>query len=219
MKKKNQQFAPPGFEPAPRLPPSPNGRPYGTGPSDYCRDYHGKLMVQKYFSLPFTPFEPCGAVFIMNSKIHLRKNSLNEYFKAIPHSLRVYSLSGFTTAVLSVSNLSRQGIPATCRVGHCCVCSPLLFASERLRDSPGNLACVASAWKQWAQERTDPSACHAVTGDSPKYNKQRMNKISHSRWLTSCVAQKPKMHDDIIELVYGLLLGNCGYQTDRKKDL
>ena len=24
------------------------------------------------------------------------------------------------------------------------------------------------------------------------------------------------MHDDIIELVYGLLLGNCGYQTDRK---
>ena len=55
----------------------------------------------------------------MNSKIHLRKNSLNEYFKAISHSFRVYSLPGFTTAVLSVSNLSRQGIPATCRVGHC----------------------------------------------------------------------------------------------------
>ena len=29
-----------------------------------------KLIVLKYFSLPFTLFEPYGAVFIMNSKIH-----------------------------------------------------------------------------------------------------------------------------------------------------
>ena len=43
-----------------------------------------------------------------------------------------------------------------------------------------------------------------------------MNKKSlHGR-----VAWKPKMHDDVhlasLLFVYGLLLGNCGYQTDRK---
>ena len=37
-------------------------------------------------------------VFIMNSKIHLRKNSSNEYLKTISHYFRVYSLSGFTQA-------------------------------------------------------------------------------------------------------------------------
>ena len=54
-----------------------------------------KLIALKYLSLLFTLFEPYGAVFIMNSKIHLRKNSSNEYFKTISHYLRVYSLSGF----------------------------------------------------------------------------------------------------------------------------
>ena len=61
-----------------------------------------KIIVLKYFSLPFTLFEPCWAVFIMNSKIHLTKNSLNEYFKSISHYFRVYSLSGWR-------NLSRNG--------------------------------------------------------------------------------------------------------------
>ena len=54
-----------------------------------------KFNSLKYFSLPFTP---CGGVFIMNSRICLRKNSINEYFKAISHYLRVYSLSGFIMA-------------------------------------------------------------------------------------------------------------------------
>ena len=57
--------------------------------------------------------------------------------------------------VLSVLNLPRQGIPATCPIGHWCVCSPVLFASEILCDSPG---------------------------DSPTYSKQRMNKMRPSRW-------------------------------------
>ena len=35
------------------------------------------------------------------------------------------------------------------------------------------------------------------------------------------ITWKPKMHDDVMlngvfRFVYGLLLGNCGYQTDRK---
>ena len=34
----------------------------------------------------------------MNSKIHLRKNSYNKYFKAISRYFRVYSLWGFITA-------------------------------------------------------------------------------------------------------------------------
>ena len=104
--------------------------------------------------LPLTLFEPCGAVFIMNSKIHLSKNSLNEYFQAISHYYRVYSLSGFLkgrsmnvlvffypalaevqVVVLSVFNLIRQGFPATCRIGHCCVCSTPLSKSAYLEGS------------------------------------------------------------------------------------
>ena len=60
-----------------------------------CAEDSLQLIVLKYFSLPFTMFQPCGTVFIMNSKIHLRKNSSNEYFKIISHYFRVYSLSGF----------------------------------------------------------------------------------------------------------------------------
>ena len=70
-------------------------RPLTTGPCYHCADNSLKLIVLKYFSLPFTLFEPYGAVFIMNSKIHLRKNNSNEYFKTISHYFRVYSLSGF----------------------------------------------------------------------------------------------------------------------------
>ena len=118
--------------------------------------------------------ESCGVVFIMNSKIYLRKNSSNKYFKTVSHSFRVYSRLGLHTvrsmnalvvffaafaevqvAVLLVLNLPRQGFSATCPIGHCCVCSPLLFASELLCDSPGN---------------------------SPTHSKQRMNKMSPSRW-------------------------------------
>ena len=73
-KRKKMQVAPPGFEPAPQLP----------GPCDHCA-IRTLIIILKYFSLPFTLFEPCGAVFIMNSKKQLRKNSLNEYFKAISH--------------------------------------------------------------------------------------------------------------------------------------
>ena len=42
-----------------------------------------KSLYLKHFSLPWMLFEVGGAVFIMNSKIHLRKISLKAYFKAI----------------------------------------------------------------------------------------------------------------------------------------
>ena len=165
-KKKKREVATRGFERASQLPPAKKRQHLTTGPCDHYAYYVRKLINLKFFSLPFTPFAPYGAVFIMNSKIHLRKNSSNEYFKTISHYLRVYSLSGFTVgrsinglvfffaafaevqvAVLSVLNLPRQGFPATCPVGHCCACNPRLFPSE-------------------------------IFCDLPTYNKQRMNKMS-----------------------------------------
>ena len=87
----------------------------------------------------------------MNSNIHLRKNSLNEYFKATSHYFLVHSLSGFITALdenvlvffvahaevqvafLSVfKNRPQQGFPAPCRIRQCCVCSLLLFEQKYL---------------------------------------------------------------------------------------
>ena len=203
MKEKKTEVATWGFKRASQLPPAKKVRLLSTEPCHRYIHFLWKWIALKYLSLPFTLFEPCGAVFIMNSKIHLRKNSTNEYFRTISHYLRVYSLSGFTVGrsingqvfffvacvqppspqknrkgapfrffwgkgrlytgyffaafaevqvtVLSVLNLPRQGFPATCPVGHCCVCNPRLFASE-------------------------------IFCDLPTYNKQRMNKMSLSRW-------------------------------------
>ena len=58
--------------------------------------YTVKLLQFKHFSLPYVLFEACGAVFIMNSKIHLTKISLNGYFKVILHYFGVNSLVGLT---------------------------------------------------------------------------------------------------------------------------
>ena len=44
-------------------------------------------------------------------------------------------------------SLPQQGFPVTCRSGHCCVCSPLLFASDILCNSP----TVNREWIQLAQ--------------------------------------------------------------------
>ena len=70
MKEKTKKDeATPGFEPScPPTTSSEKVRLPTTRPCDYCAE----LIVLKYFYLPFTVFEPCGAVFIMNSKIHLR---------------------------------------------------------------------------------------------------------------------------------------------------
>ena len=131
-------------------------RPLTTGPCDNYANQWLKVIVLKYFSLPFTLFEPCGAVFIMNSKIHLRKNSSKRVFENHHRSINglvffFAALAEGQVTVLSVLNLPRQRFPATCPIGHCCVCIPLLFASETL--------------------------C-----DSPTYNKQRKNKMRPSRW-------------------------------------
>ena len=97
MKEKKMEVDTPGLEPScTPTSSSEKVRPLTTGPCDHCADNLSKSIAElKYFSLPFTLFEPYGAVFIMNSKIHLRKNSSNEYFKTISHYFRVYSLSGF----------------------------------------------------------------------------------------------------------------------------
>ena len=127
------------------------------------------------FSAIHTVWTLWSCIYHEYSKIHLRKNSSNEYFKTISRYLRVFSLSGFTVGrsinglvfffpahrtevqvtVLSMLNLPQQGFPATCPVGYCCVCNPRLFASE-------------------------------IFCDLPTYNKQRMNKMSPSR-CTCCL--------------------------------
>ena len=168
------QVAKQGFEPAPQLPPAEKVRLLTTGPCDHCTNRSVKLILLQYCSLPFTLFEPCGAVFMMNSKINLWKNSSKEYFKAILRYVRVLftlglyngrsmnalifsvALAEVQVAVFSVVlNLPRQGFLATCRIGHCCVCRPLLFASE-------------------------------ILCDLPTYSKQEMNKMSPSR-LPCCL--------------------------------
>ena len=53
--------------------------PHTTGLCVRCTVWNLKLIVLKYFSPPFTLFEPCGAVFNMNSKVHLRKNSGKDF--------------------------------------------------------------------------------------------------------------------------------------------
>ena len=107
-----------------------------TGPCDHCTKRRVKLIMLKYFSSPFTLFERCRAVFMMNSKINLKKNCSKVCFKAILHYFRVLftpglcngrsmnSLIFFFVALvevqvtfLSVLNLPRQGFLATCRIG------------------------------------------------------------------------------------------------------
>ena len=94
MKEKKMEVVTPGFEPAPQLPLAKKVRLLTTRLCDRCTSLLLKLIVLKYLSLPFTLFEPYGTVFIMNSTMHLRKNSSNEYFKTISRFLRL-SLSGF----------------------------------------------------------------------------------------------------------------------------
>ena len=54
-----------------------------------------KLTDIKHFFLPFMLFEACGAVFIMNSKINLRKLAWGS-ISVISHHFPVYSPSGST---------------------------------------------------------------------------------------------------------------------------
>ena len=94
--------------------------------------------------------------------IHLRKNSLNEYFKAISHghlmNMLIFSSSRWSLCHHSFSVL---------KIFHCEDFWPL-FES-------GNMGTQNAWWR-------------------------------HAEWR-------------LLEFVCGLLLGNCGYQTDRKKDL
>ena len=80
-----------GFEPASQLPPAKESAAFNHWAMQPLRQLQlGINSLEVSFSA-FHTVEPYGAVFIMNSKIHLRKNSSNEYFKTISHYLRVYS--------------------------------------------------------------------------------------------------------------------------------
>ena len=80
-----------GFEPASQLPPAKESAAFNHWAMQPLHQLQlGINSLEVSFSA-FHTVEPYGAVFIMNSKIHLRKNSSNEYFKTISHYLRVYS--------------------------------------------------------------------------------------------------------------------------------
>ena len=144
--------------------------PHNTGPSVRCTVWNLKLIVLKYFSLPFTLFEPCGAVFNMNSKVHLRRNSGKDFqplclgyssllflcssvsccrrcfrcakrcslCSAISCWHLLLRCSGWISSRrsrsrgISVENLTRRGIAATCMLC-CCYVS---FVWKIARDSP-----------------------------------------------------------------------------------
>ena len=61
-----------------------------------------KLLHFEHFSLPYTLFEACRAVFITHSKITLRKISLNEYFNTILHYSGVNLLLGRHSSLLAI---------------------------------------------------------------------------------------------------------------------
>ena len=139
-----------------------------TGPYDHCTNKSVKLIVLKYFSLPFTLFEPCGAVFIINSTINLRKNSSNEYFKAILYYFRVLYTLG-------------------------CSMNALIFffvALAEVQVAVSSAARISSHLSNRALLRLQPAViCLRNTlrfaGDSPTYSKQKMNKMSPSYCLES----------------------------------
>ena len=77
MKKKNESSHPGIWTCTPTVPPA---KKCGLWPLGHATTTP-KSKVLKYFPLPFTLFEPCRAVFIMNSKIHLRKISSKRAFQ------------------------------------------------------------------------------------------------------------------------------------------
>ena len=152
-----------GFEPAPQPPPAKESAAFNHWAMQPLSQQQLEINSVEVSFSTFHTVEPYGAVFIMNSNIHLRKQLkrvFQNHFALSPCLFELYigrSINGLVfffaafaevqVTVLSVLNLPRQGFPATCPIGHCCVCSPRLFASE-------------------------------IFCDLPTYNKQRMNKMS-----------------------------------------
>ena len=165
-----------------------------------------KLTDIKHFFLPFMLFEACGAVFIMNSKINLRKLAWGS-ISVISHHFPVYSLSGSTTnrcmrpsfsSLLSLKFFSR---------------------SFGVKSSTARISShFSTQGHYWFAAR-----CYLgeILHDSPTVNiiSPRMNKISpvdgkpvvlpgNPKWtVTSCWIAS-------FRVVYGLLLGNCSYQAE-----
>ena len=144
--------------------------PHTTGPCVRCTVWNLKLIVLKCFSLPFTQFEPCGAVFNMNSKEHLRKNICKDFqplclwhsnfpflyssVSCCRHCLRCAKRCSLCSAIscwrlllrcshwissrrsrskgISVENLTRRGIAATCCAAVVCHLYGKLLVIHRL---------------------------------------------------------------------------------------
>ena len=143
--------------------------PHTTGTCVRCTIWNLILIVLKYFSLRFSLFEPCRAVFNMNSKVHLRKNSGKD-FQPLCHGysnllflcssvsccrrcLRCAKRCSLRSAIscwrlllrcsrsilsrrsrssgISVENLTRRGIAATCCAAVACHLYGKLLVTHR----------------------------------------------------------------------------------------
>ena len=67
-----------------------------------------KVLTLKQSSLPYALFEACGAVFIMNSNVHLRTNGFNDnfgvmlYYFSVNHNYnKILKSDWFSTALIS----------------------------------------------------------------------------------------------------------------------
>ena len=129
------QVAPSGCEPAAQLPLAHKVRPSTTGRDDHTTQ-HIHILNHKMNSLKV--FFPA-----IHTVLTLWRCIYHEFKDAFPclFTLGLYNgcsmnalvlffaaLAEVQVAVVSVLNLPRHGFPASCRIGHCCACSPLLFA-------------------------------------------------------------------------------------------
>ena len=141
------------------------------------------------------------------------ENSLNEYFKTVSHYFRVKSLSGFIWATRSrwkhwsfffaavaevqVTVLSVLHIDQDFQLVHS---GTVVFAARCL---PQKYFAIRRAFRQHKltlETQGDAAAARKRSHQWRVYPECTMT----SSWMAS------------LGFVYGLLLGNCGYQTDRK---
>ena len=74
-----------------------------------------KLLTLKQSSLPYALFEACGAVFIMNSNVHLRTNGFNDNFGVMLYYFSVNPIDVWSWAeteqslMWSIGHIDRRG--------------------------------------------------------------------------------------------------------------
>ena len=98
--------------------------------------------------------------------------------------------------VLSVLNLPRQGFPTTCPIGHCCVCSPRLFASEIFCNLPTYNKQRMNKMGVWKSRKPESGIRDRKGNGNRKRNRNR----ERQRKRNSNVKENRSNNGDIIYL-------------------